>query len=98
MLAANMLLSLMTVESSLSNQDHSMSVLSVHMGLDGVCQQRKPCQSLDSTERQEGSVATGGRCIALVSMAAIRFTLHIRDVAFVINCREEFFFLSKCCC
>ncbi|XP_029306060.1 uncharacterized protein mymx [Cottoperca gobio] len=46
-----------------SKQDQSMSLLSVHMGLDGVCQQRKASQSLDNTEQQEESMATGGRCI-----------------------------------
>ncbi|XP_051271507.1 uncharacterized protein LOC127372124 isoform X2 [Dicentrarchus labrax] len=46
-------------------KDQSMSLLSVHMGLDGVCQQRKASQSLDNMEKQEGSVATGGRCITL---------------------------------
>ncbi|XP_027133554.1 spectrin alpha chain, non-erythrocytic 1 isoform X5 [Larimichthys crocea] len=48
-----------------ANEDQSMSLLSVHMGLDGVCQQRKAAPSLDDMENQEGSVATGGRCITL---------------------------------
>ncbi|XP_041803637.1 uncharacterized protein LOC121613964 isoform X2 [Chelmon rostratus] len=47
------------------SKDQSMSLLSVHMGLDGVCQQRKASQSLDNMEKQEGSVATGGRYITL---------------------------------
>nr|XP_046257832.1 uncharacterized protein LOC124065941 isoform X2 [Scatophagus argus] len=47
------------------SKDQSMSLLSVHMGLDGICQQRKASQSLDNMEKQEGSVATGGRCITL---------------------------------
>ncbi|XP_027133555.1 spectrin alpha chain, non-erythrocytic 1 isoform X6 [Larimichthys crocea] len=47
------------------HRDQSMSLLSVHMGLDGVCQQRKAAPSLDDMENQEGSVATGGRCITL---------------------------------
>ncbi|XP_076599688.1 uncharacterized protein mymx isoform X3 [Chaetodon auriga] len=47
------------------SKDQSMSLLSVHMGLDGVCQQRKASQSLDNMERQEGSVATGGHYITL---------------------------------
>ncbi|XP_019115609.2 uncharacterized protein mymx isoform X2 [Larimichthys crocea] len=47
------------------SKDQSMSLLSVHMGLDGVCQQRKAAPSLDDMENQEGSVATGGRCITL---------------------------------
>lgn len=64
----------MTVESSLSEQDESMSLLSVHMGLEGVCQQRKASQSLDDMEKQEGSQATGGRCVALVRVAAITIT------------------------
>lgn len=42
-----------------------MSLLSVHMGLDGVCQHRKAPQSLDNMEKQEGSVATGGHYITL---------------------------------
>lgn len=61
----------MTVESSLPDQDQSMSLLSVHMGLDGVCQQRKASQSLDNMEEQEESVATGGRCITLVRVTAV---------------------------
>lgn len=63
--------SVMTVESSLPDQDQSMSLLSVHMGLDGVCQQRKASQSLDNMEEQEESVATGGRCITLVRVTAV---------------------------
>ncbi|XP_070697709.1 spectrin beta chain, non-erythrocytic 1 [Pempheris klunzingeri] len=47
------------------SKDESMSLLSVHMGLDGVCQQRKASQSLDNMEKQEGSVGTGGRCVIL---------------------------------
>lgn len=42
-----------------------MSLLSVHMGLDGVCHQRQGSQSLEDMETQEESVATGGRCITL---------------------------------
>ncbi|XP_028458692.1 uncharacterized protein mymx isoform X3 [Perca flavescens] len=52
-------------EHSAFSKDQSMSLLSVHMGLDGVCQQRKASQSLDDMERQEESTATGGRCITL---------------------------------
>ncbi|XP_031139979.1 uncharacterized protein LOC116039359 isoform X2 [Sander lucioperca] len=52
-------------ERSGCSKDQSMSLLSVHMGLDGVCQQRKASQSLDDMERQEESMATGGRCISL---------------------------------
>ncbi|XP_031727403.1 uncharacterized protein mymx isoform X1 [Anarrhichthys ocellatus] len=48
-----------------SLKDQSMSLLSVHMGLDGVCRQRKASQSLDNAEKQEDSMATGGRCINL---------------------------------
>ncbi|XP_049927094.1 spectrin beta chain, non-erythrocytic 5 isoform X4 [Epinephelus moara] len=48
-----------------ANEDHSMSLLSVHMGLDGICQQREASHSLDNMEKQEESVATGGRCITL---------------------------------
>lgn len=58
--------SVITVDSPLSEQDQSMSLLSVHMGLDGVCQQRKASLSLDNMEKQEESMATGGRCITLV--------------------------------
>ncbi|XP_034538370.1 uncharacterized protein LOC117811970 [Notolabrus celidotus] len=45
-------------------KDQSMSLLSVHMGAD-VCQQRKASHSLDSMERQDGSVATRGRCVTV---------------------------------
>ncbi|XP_042358037.1 uncharacterized protein LOC121954542 isoform X2 [Plectropomus leopardus] len=48
-----------------SSKDQSMSLLSVHLGLDGVCQQRKASHSLDDTEKQEESAATRGRCITL---------------------------------
>ncbi|XP_044070790.1 uncharacterized protein LOC122884657 isoform X3 [Siniperca chuatsi] len=44
------------------SKDQSMSLLSVHMGLDGICQQRKASQSLDNMEKQEESMATGGHC------------------------------------
>ncbi|XP_067465754.1 uncharacterized protein [Thunnus thynnus] len=47
------------------SKDQSMSLLSVHMGLDGVCHQRQGSQSLEDMETQEESVATGGRCITL---------------------------------
>ncbi|XP_054874513.1 uncharacterized protein LOC111574721 isoform X1 [Amphiprion ocellaris] len=46
-------------------KDQSMSLLSVHMGLDGACQQRKASQSLEDMERPEELVATGGRCFTL---------------------------------
>ncbi|CAK6951789.1 uncharacterized protein LOC122997103 isoform X4 [Scomber scombrus] len=42
------------------SKDQSMSLLSVHMGLDGVS-----LQSLEDMEMQEESMATGGRCITL---------------------------------
>ena len=61
----------MTVKSSLSEQDQSMSLLSVHMGVDGVCEQRKASHSLDNMEMQEESVATGGRCVTLVRVSAV---------------------------
>lgn len=48
-----------------------MSLLSVHMGLDGVCPLRKASQSLNNMEKQEESVATGGRCVTLVSVTPI---------------------------
>lgn len=63
----------MTAESPLSEQDESMSLLSVHMGLEGICLQRKASQSLDNMEKQEGSLTTGGRCIALVRVADLLF-------------------------
>ncbi|KAL7383084.1 hypothetical protein ABVT39_004657 [Epinephelus coioides] len=47
------------------HRDQSMSLLSVHMGLDGICQQREASHSLDNMEKQEESVATGGHCITL---------------------------------
>ncbi|XP_054874518.1 spectrin beta chain, non-erythrocytic 1 isoform X7 [Amphiprion ocellaris] len=47
------------------HRDQSMSLLSVHMGLDGACQQRKASQSLEDMERPEELVATGGRCFTL---------------------------------
>ncbi|KAM8738079.1 uncharacterized protein mymx isoform 4-T4 [Acanthopagrus schlegelii] len=47
------------------SKDQSMSLLSVHMGLDGVCQQRQASQSLDNMDKQEGSMTTGGRCVTL---------------------------------
>ncbi|XP_038593334.1 uncharacterized protein LOC119917207 isoform X3 [Micropterus salmoides] len=47
------------------SKDQSMSLLSVHMGLDGVCQQRKASQGLDNMEKQEESMATGGQCSTL---------------------------------
>ena len=58
----------MTVESSLSEQDQSMSLLSVHMDLDGACQHRKSSQSLEDMEKQEQLMATGGRCFTLVRL------------------------------
>ncbi|XP_037322097.2 uncharacterized protein LOC119214430 isoform X1 [Pungitius pungitius] len=48
-----------------SLKEQSVSVLSVHMSLEGVCGQRKASQSLDEMEKQEGSLATGGRPINL---------------------------------
>ncbi|XP_047459002.1 uncharacterized protein LOC125018769 isoform X3 [Mugil cephalus] len=46
-------------------KDQSMSLLSVHMGLDGVCQQRSASQTLEDSKKPEGPVATGGRCFTL---------------------------------
>ncbi|XP_028279297.1 uncharacterized protein mymx isoform X3 [Parambassis ranga] len=43
-------------------KDQSMSLLSLHMGLDGACQQEKPSQSLKDSEQ---AMATGGRCFTL---------------------------------
>lgn len=42
-----------------------MSLLSVHMGLENLCQQRIPSLNPDNMDKQEGSVATGGRCFTL---------------------------------
>uniref|UniRef100_A0A3Q3MIK4 Uncharacterized LOC113131773 n=1 Tax=Mastacembelus armatus TaxID=205130 RepID=A0A3Q3MIK4_9TELE len=42
------------------SKDHSMSLLSVHMGLDGVCH-----QSQEDVEKQEKLMPTGGRCFNL---------------------------------
>ena len=64
--AANILSSVMTVKSFPSGQDKSRSLLSVHMGL-----QRKAPQTLDTMEMQEGSMATGGRCVTWVRIAGI---------------------------
>ncbi|XP_059215398.1 uncharacterized protein LOC131993482 [Centropristis striata] len=47
------------------SKDQSMSLLSVHMGLDGVCQQRKASQSLEDMEKQGEPMATGRRCNTL---------------------------------
>ncbi|XP_010787794.1 uncharacterized protein mymx isoform X6 [Notothenia coriiceps] len=44
------------------SKDESMSLLSVHMGLEGVCQQRKAPHSL---EQQEDLMTTRGRCVTL---------------------------------
>ncbi|XP_040905883.1 spectrin beta chain, non-erythrocytic 5 isoform X7 [Toxotes jaculatrix] len=44
------------------HRDQSMSLLSVHMDLDGTRQQRKALQSLEDMEKL---VATGGRCFTL---------------------------------
>lgn len=63
--------SVVTVETSLSEQDQSMSLLSVHMDLDGTCQQRKALQSLEDMEKQEDLMATGGRCFTLVRLHSI---------------------------
>ncbi|XP_056251771.1 uncharacterized protein LOC130181529 isoform X4 [Seriola aureovittata] len=46
-------------------KDQSMSLLSVHMDLDGACCQRKASQSLEDMEKQEQLMATGGRCFTL---------------------------------
>uniref|UniRef100_A0A3B4YTW6 Uncharacterized LOC111658905 n=1 Tax=Seriola lalandi dorsalis TaxID=1841481 RepID=A0A3B4YTW6_SERLL len=47
------------------HRDQSMSLLSVHMDLDGACCQRKASQSLEDMEKQEQLMATGGRCFTL---------------------------------
>ncbi|XP_022599732.1 uncharacterized protein LOC111220790 [Seriola dumerili] len=46
-------------------KDQSMSLLSIHMDLDGACCQRKASQSLEDMEKQEQLMATGGRCFTL---------------------------------
>lgn len=74
-----------------------MSVLSVHMGLEGLCQQRKASLSLDNMEKQDGPMATGGRCITLVRAVVISL-LPVTIMALKINHREECFFLSECRC
>lgn len=53
-------------------KDESMSLLSVHMGLENLCQQRIPSLNLDNIDQQEGLVATGGRCFALVRGPELR--------------------------
>ncbi|XP_029926849.1 uncharacterized protein mymx isoform X2 [Myripristis murdjan] len=45
-----------------SSKDQSMSLLSVHMDLDGLCQQRIASQSLEDIAKHEQLMATGGRC------------------------------------
>lgn len=72
-----------------------MSLLSVHMGLDGVCQQRQASQSLDNMDKQEGSMTTGGRCVTLVRATTVS-SLPRRHEDFKLHFRErEFFFLSN---
>lgn len=53
-------------------QDESMSLLSVHMGLENLYQQRNPSLNLDSMDKQDSLVATGGRCFALVRGPELR--------------------------
>ncbi|XP_005742477.1 uncharacterized protein mymx isoform X4 [Pundamilia nyererei] len=43
-------------------KDPSVSLLSVHMGLDGICQQRKASQSQEDLEKPEEHVASGWHC------------------------------------
>ncbi|XP_042078820.1 spectrin beta chain, non-erythrocytic 5 isoform X6 [Haplochromis burtoni] len=45
-----------------ANEDPSVSLLSVHMGLDGICQQRKASQSQEDLEKPEERVASGWHC------------------------------------
>ncbi|KAM7385846.1 hypothetical protein PAMP_001901 [Pampus punctatissimus] len=52
-------------EHTCCSKDQSMSLLSVHMGLDGISHQRQAAQSLEDMETQEESMSTGGRCITL---------------------------------
>ncbi|XP_034464212.1 uncharacterized protein LOC117775298 isoform X2 [Hippoglossus hippoglossus] len=52
-------------ENTGGSKDQSMSLLSVHMDLDGACQPRKSSQSLEDMEKQEQLMATGGRCFTL---------------------------------
>lgn len=56
----------MTVPFPLSVKDQSTSLLSVHMGVDGSCLQRKASQSMEDSEMQEELMATGGRSFILV--------------------------------
>ncbi|KAM9364941.1 uncharacterized protein mymx [Pholidichthys leucotaenia] len=46
-------------------KDQTMSLLSVHMGLDGPYQQRLPSQSSEDMEKNEELMATRGCCFAL---------------------------------
>lgn len=48
-----------------------MSLLSVHMGLDGICQQRKASQSQEDLEKPEEHVASGWHCFTSVSVTAV---------------------------
>lgn len=61
----------------LSEQDQSMSLLSVHMGLDGSCQRGKPAESTEDMEKQEELMATGGRSFSLVRLPAVTVALCV---------------------
>lgn len=64
-------------ETSLSEHDQSMSLLSVHMGLEGVCQQRKAPHSL---EQQEDLMTTRGRCVTLVrGIKSVKLLLEVSN-------------------
>lgn len=92
--------SVMTVESSISEQDQSMSLLSVHMGLDGVSRQSQAYQSLEDMETQEESMATGGHCITLVRLNAICVALCILEIlllGFATEMSWGFFCLNNFC-
>lgn len=68
-----------------------MSLLSVHMGLENLCQQRIPSLNPDNMDKQEGSVATGGRCFTLVRGPEVR-RKYLRTKA------QQFLLLKVCEC
>ncbi|XP_067381665.1 uncharacterized protein [Channa argus] len=53
-------------------KDQSMSLLSIHMGSDGSCQQSETLQSMDTLDRQHELMATGGRCFSLSKMPEVQ--------------------------
>ncbi|XP_067381669.1 spectrin beta chain, non-erythrocytic 1 isoform X5 [Channa argus] len=55
-----------------ATEDQSMSLLSIHMGSDGSCQQSETLQSMDTLDRQHELMATGGRCFSLSKMPEVQ--------------------------